>query len=163
MDQPMTQAKFLETLKAARSEWEALLARVPKDRMSEPGADGWSVKDILAHVAWYEREMLAVARARALAGSDLWNKSLEERNAAIYEENRHRPLAEVLAEAEAMYRQLAPELEALTDEDLMDARRFREMPAEWLPWQVLASNTYEHYQEHIPQIQAWLEERAASR
>jgi hypothetical protein len=162
MDQPMTRTKFLETLKAARSEWEALLARVPKDRMTEPGADGWSVKDIIAHVAWHEREMLEVTKERALVGSDLWNKPLEERNATIYQENRHRPLAEVLTEAEAMYRQLEPRLEALTDEDLTDAGRFRDMPAEWLPWQLFASNTYEHYQEHIPQIQAWLEKKVAS-
>jgi hypothetical protein len=32
------------------------------------------------------------------------------------------------------------------------------MPEDWEPWQVIAGNTYEHYQEHIPDIRDWLAE-----
>ena len=34
---------------------------------------------------------------------------------------------------------------AVPDKDLMDPARFSGMPADWEPWQVIASNTYEHY------------------
>ena len=57
------------------------------------------MKDILAHIAWYEREMIGMLRAHAVAGSDLWDVSLDARNAAIYEINAGRPLGEVQAEA----------------------------------------------------------------
>ena len=33
-----------------------------------------------------------------------------------------------------------------------------EMPEEWEPWKVIASNSYEHYHQHIPGIRAWLDE-----
>jgi Mycothiol maleylpyruvate isomerase N-terminal domain len=77
----MNRATFLATLRAGRAEWEALLATIPIDRMTEPGAAGdRSVKDVVAHVTWSEREMIGVARAHALVGSDLWRLSQDERN-----------------------------------------------------------------------------------
>ncbi|MCC7355804.1 MAG: phosphoribosylanthranilate isomerase [Anaerolineae bacterium] len=156
----MNKAQFLDNLQTERARWEALLAQVDKARLTEQGVAGeWSVKDVIAHVAWFEREMVGVLRQRALRGSDLWNVRQEQRNAVIFQENQYRPLADVLAEAREVYRQLLPLIEALTDEDLNDASRFAEMPAEWKPWQVLADNTYDHYRAHAPSIQTWLEKR----
>ena len=42
----------------------------------------------------------------------------------------------------------------MTEEDLINPANFGEMPTDWIPWQVIASNTYKHYQNHLPQIQA---------
>ena len=59
----MDRSLFLDELRAARAEWEAALAEIPSERMTEPGlAGGWSVKDLIAHVAWSEREMIGVIR-----------------------------------------------------------------------------------------------------
>jgi len=33
------------------------------------------------------------------------------------------------------------------------------MPADWRPWQVVASNTYEHYDDHAQQAEAWIAKR----
>lgn len=63
----MEKTTFINTLKEARAEWEALLAQVDEDRMLQPGAAGkWSVKDIIAHVTWGEREIVPVMRTHAL-------------------------------------------------------------------------------------------------
>jgi hypothetical protein len=32
---------------------------------------------------------------------------------------------------------------------LHDPGRFTDMPPDWLPWDLLAQNTYEHYQDHL--------------
>lgn len=130
--------------------------------MTEPGLAGeWSLKDIIAHVTWGEREMVGVLEARALVGSDLWNVSTDERNAAVYEQNRDRPLGDVLAEAQEIHAQLFTALEMLTDEDLNDPQRFQDMPADWIPWKLIAGNSYGHYDEHSPSIRAWLEQTPA--
>ena len=156
----MNRTQFLDNQRTERARWEALLAQVDEARMSEPGVAGeWSVKDIIAHVTWFEREMVGLLRERALAGSDLWNVKQDQRNAVIFQENRERPLADVLAEAQEVYRQLLPLLEALTDEELNDARHFRNMPTDWQPWDLIAGNIYDHYRAHIPSIEAWLEKR----
>jgi uncharacterized protein (TIGR03083 family) len=161
MEAEMTKAQFLDLLRVSRAEWDALLARVPEDRMSAPGvAGGWSVKDVIAHITWHEREMLGVLQAHALVGSDLWDLPLDERNAIIYAQNRDRPLAEVLAESRAVYPQLLAAAQALTEADLTDPGRFANMPGDWVPWQLLAENTYTHYRDHIPAMRAWLEQES---
>ncbi len=154
----MDKATFLGTLRTKRAEWETLLAEVGEARMTQPGAAGeWSVKDIIAHVAWGEREMVGVLQARALVGSDLWNLSTDERNAVVFEQNRHRSLQDVLTEEEQLYAELLSGLEAISDEDLNNPQRFRDMPPTWIPWQILSGNSFGHYAEHIPSIRAWLD------
>ena len=158
MDTPMTGAKFLDSLRSGRAEWEALLAQIGADRMTQPGVEGdWSIKDIIAHVTWHEREMVGVLRARALIGSELWNLPTDERNAAIFEQNKDRALDDVLQESRQMFPQLLELAAGLSDEELNDPRRFSEMPEEWTPWELVAGNSYTHYPDHIASIRAWLD------
>lgn len=157
----MDRATFLARLHSARAEWEALLAEVGEERMLLPAATGtWSVKDVLAHIMWGEHEMVGVCRARALVGSELWQLTDEERNPIVVSCYRDRPLAEIVAEERQVYAQLLAEVHRLCDTDLNDAGRFRDMPAHWLPWQLLAGNSFQHYQDHILPIRAWLAQQA---
>lgn len=153
----MDKATFIETLHARRAEWEALLAEVGEARMLQPGAAGeWSVKDVIAHVMWSEREMVGVMQAHALVGSDLWDLPQDERNAVVFAELRELPLHDVLTEEQQVYAQFLEAVQALSDEDFTDSRRFREMPEQWLPWQIFAGCSFAHYRQHMPSIRAWL-------
>lgn len=154
----MYKAIFLEMLQTGRAQWEALLAKADQARMTEPGIEGeWSIKDILAHIAWYEREMVGILQTRALIGSSLWVLPNAERNAAIFDQNRDRSLSEVLSETQRVYAELLQAAQGLAEEDLIDPSRYRDMPADWVPWKVFADNSYEHYAAHIPAIRAWLD------
>lgn len=154
----MKKSEFLQQVQDTRAKWDDLLAQAPEDRMEDSGAAGkWTVKDIVAHITWGEKEMIGVIRSRALAGSDLWNASQTERNEVVYLENRDRALQEVLDEARQVYADLFEALTTLSEEDLNDAHHFAQMPESWQPWQVFASNTYEHYLEHIPSVRTWLD------
>jgi len=46
-------------------------------------------------------------------------------------------------------------IQAMSEEDLFNSGRFAWAEGEPL-WQVIAGDTYEHYQEHQKQIQEWL-------
>lgn len=153
----MTKTEFLQKERDAHADWERLLATIPTSRMLDVVAGGWTVKDIIAHVTWGEREMVGVLKQRALIGSDLWSVSQQERNDAVWEQNRAKSLLDVLSEAGQVYAELVEELEKIEDEELNEARYFREMPADWKPWQVIAGNTFEHYPEHVAMIREWLE------
>lgn len=154
----MDKLMFLEVIKAARYDFEAVLRRLNDEQMAQPGVSGeMSVKEIIAHVTWYEREMVGVLQGRALAGSDLWGHSPAERNAAILVANRDRSLAEVRAEARQVYLQLIELLEGTDEDVLKNPAHFRDMPADWVPWQVIAENSSEHYAHHGADIRAWLE------
>jgi uncharacterized protein (TIGR03083 family) len=153
----MNKPDFLDALQTAHAEWEAVLAQVGEARMSGPCVVGdWSVKDLIAHITWFEREMVGVLRARALVGSDLWNLPQDQRNAAILEQNRQRPLSDVLTEAREVFPQLVELVQALDDQDLNDPSRFADMPADWVPWQIIAGNTFDHYRAHAPDLRKWL-------
>ncbi len=154
----MDKTTLIETLRAERKQWETLLAHMSEERMVQPGVAGeWSVKDIIAHVMWYERETVGVLQQRAFVGSPLWNVSLEERNAAMVAENRHRSLAEVRVEAQQVFEQLIQAIQELSDAELNDTNSLRNIPPNWLPWQVIASNSYEHYHQHTPSLRAWID------
>lgn len=153
----MEQMTFISTVRATRAELDSAMASLSEQQMLEPGASGeMSVKDILAHIAWFEREMIGLLHERALAGSDLWNLPTDERNAAILQLNRQRSLQAIRQEAEEVFHKLLKELGDLDEAALDDPAGFRDMPADWSPRQLLAENTYEHYHHHLADIQAWL-------
>src|SRR5260370_35272073 len=97
--------------------------------MLRPGAAGeWSVKDIIAHVMWSEREMVGVMQAHALVGSDLWDLPEDERNAVVFAEQLDRPLPDVLTEEHKGHAQFLEARQPLSDSDFTAPRRFRESP-----------------------------------
>ena len=149
----MDKREFIDRVKSERELWNELLSQVPDDQMLTPGVEGdWSVKDVLAHVMWYEREMIGVLKARALVGSDLWALPLDERNAAVHGEVSGMSLEEVRAEAACVFPTLVEQLELLPEEALHDAAHFADMPAEWAPSVVIGSNTFSHYPQHTESI-----------
>jgi hypothetical protein len=146
----MTRDELLNAIHASRREWDALLEAVSDEAMLSPAeAGGWSVKDVVAHIAWHEREMAGLLRDMTLAGSDLWLLPLHERNAIIHEQSKNRSLEDVRAEAATVYAELLSLLGGLSDEDLNDPSHFKDMPPDWLPWKLIAENTYEHYNDHM--------------
>jgi hypothetical protein len=63
MDTPVDKTQLLEWIAASRAELDAVIAPLTDAQMTVPGAEGTlSVKDLLAHVSWWERRTL-----RALA------------------------------------------------------------------------------------------------
>ena len=150
----MTKAQVLGNIRTARATWEAALTSLNDDQITQPGAGGWSIKDIIAHLTWHEREMIGVVQAHALVGSEMWGWPLDERNHAIYLANRDRSLPEVRQEAGQVYALLLQSLETLSDEDLNDPAGFPGMPEDWQPWKLIAENTWEHYQDHLADVQA---------
>jgi hypothetical protein len=157
MDQPGSVQQFVKTIQNAWTAWEALIKQVDQERFTSPGVAGeWSLKDIIAHITWHEREMVGLVEAHALVGSDLWDLPTDERNVAIYEEVRHQPLEQVLEESTQVHQKLLDVLPTLSEADLTDPGTFPNMPPDWQPWMVIAQNTYEHYQVHIQDVQRWL-------
>jgi hypothetical protein len=160
MPNQMTKASLLETLHAERSRWEALLTEVGKARMTTPIlASWWSVKDIIAHIAWHEWQTAAVLQpypGRRLVRDWLWVSAAARRNAVLFAESRDRSLPEVQTDAHQAFAQMVAAVEALTARDLTDHHRFPNTPPGWQPWSFIAGHSYEHYREHMLSIRAWL-------
>jgi Mycothiol maleylpyruvate isomerase N-terminal domain len=145
---------------AERANWETVLARVPRERLIEPGLPGgWSVKDVLAHMSWAMHEGIGVMRAKRLVGSDLWKLDDDGRNAIVVEQSRARPLEEILADYESATGDYMRELAALSDDELNDPALWPEMPPDWRPWRILYDP--EHYAHHARDVREWLNRPAS--
>ena len=154
----MEKSEVISRVRTERNRWKEIMARIDDDLMLKSGIEGhWSAKDILAHVMWYEREIVGMLRSRALVGSDLWALPLDERNAGVYEETKNMTLADVRAEFARVFPELLELLEALPEDAYGDASCFQAMPAEWDPWFVIAGNTFNHYLDHTESLRQLLE------
>ena len=155
----MDKGELIRRIESARRGWDELLAGVDDDLALEPGAEGGlSAKDLVAHVTWYEREVVRMLRTRTMEGSGLWALGPDERNAAIHEQARDVPLEEVRAESARVFEELIEQLRLLPCEVYADAARFANMPRDWAPWELIAGNTIWHYPDHTGAIRGLLEE-----
>lgn len=155
---PMPVAVLLDKLRTERANLNELLAQIPPEQMTQPGAEGhWSVRDMLVHITWYDREVAGAIERRALeGGSPLFGLSIDERNIAMLAEAQALTLDEVLAESHQVFERLLAAAATLSEEDMADPARLG-MPPEWVPSTTIAINTYRHYRQHIPALRAWVE------
>lgn len=164
-DEPMTGARLAGILQAERAEWNALLARVSIERMEEPGAVGvWSVKELIAHLTWYERAVVESA-ARVLQGErfarpadqgEMAGLNIDERNARITAQARARSAGDILADADDVFQRLLAMIATVPDYILNDASALG-LPDDIPPWMRVANNSYAHYREHARDLSAWLQ------
>lgn len=165
MDSRMTKTRLLETLYARRAEWESLLAEVPVDRMAEPGVAGeWSVKDIIAHLTFHERwladRLHENLRGEVYVPSADDRLDFDEANDRVFQQNRHRSVEDVLADARDVYQRLAAGLEAHSESFLIEPQHFPGVPQPVVIWHILRGNIYDHYEQHAPSIRNWLARQA---
>lgn len=143
----------MEKVTQVHQEYMSLVNTLNQEQLCRPNTCGdWSVKDIIAHITWYEREMVGLLSGRALQGSPLWEIPTDNRNEIIHERVKEYPISMVFAESDEVFKTLLTLLDGLKDEELNEAKYFLEMPAEWTPREVIASNTYEHYSNHVGDI-----------
>jgi hypothetical protein len=149
----MTKTEFLLNLQNGRRQWHQIWRGIDLFGTSSPRRPGeLSLRDILYHVAWYEREMVNMMKLRSFSGSPWWDLPVEERNSLIKTEGMTISLLQAWRVEEQAFTDLLAQLQTLTDEELEDPRLFKEMPLDTKPWEVIASNTYEHYVEHFSSI-----------
>ena len=161
MDTPGNIHELIQVIEDAWLNWMNIINQMQAKGSTNNDMGNWSLKDIIAHITWHEKEMVGLIQAHALVGSELWNLPTDKRNAAIYEQVKHLPLELVLAESEQVHQQLIDALPTLSDEDLTDPDSFPNMPPDWQPWMIIAQNTYEHYEDHMKDVEQWLAEHDA--
>jgi hypothetical protein len=167
MDVSTSKDALLERIESERRAWDALLVEVGERRMEQPGVNGvWTFKDMMSHLIAYRRQTVNRLQA-AVQGTEPapppwppeWDDNdeaqLDRINAYIYEANKDRPLADVLAESRAQFGQMYDAVAALSDDALFTRSRFT-----WLegwPLAAVLDSSYGHlHEEHEPDIRAWL-------
>ena len=161
---PPTKSDLLEVIRTQRATLESLFGGLTDSQMTTPGVEAaWSIKDILAHIAAWER--LATDRLHAaLTGEPLkfplikGDADVDKFNAEVYAKNQGQPLPEVQHEYQAAHAVFMAQIESL-EEDFLP----KPLPFDWagkLTAQVVISaNTHWHYLEHAEAIEKWLDQQ----
>jgi hypothetical protein len=157
---------LLNWLQEENRKWEVLLDHIGPARMDQPGINGsWSMKDIVAHLTGWNRNLVACLQAAQRGESEPappWPahlKSEDEINAWIYETNRGKPVSEVLQESRQVNQQLMAVIEQLPDDVRID--EVQEGHPFNLVWvddkRFLAGEFFDHFwDDHEADVQAWL-------
>ena len=136
--------------------WHALqdsYAGLSEAELLQPGVTGtWSVKDIIAHVTWWEEEALAHLPL-VLAGGrpprySITHGGIDAFNAKMTTQRKDLSLAEVLRRRDDIHRRLVALVGSVPETQITGETRFRRR---------LRLDTYEHYPKHARAIRTWRE------
>ena len=147
----MDRQKLLKQLDKAWTAFKESYADLPDSLLTEPGVTGnWSVKDIIAHVTWWEEEALkhlplVIKGGRPPRYSAKYG-GIDAFNALMTELKRNLSLCDVLRQQDKTHRRLIAYIRSLPEEQFMSETRVRRR---------LRLDTYNHYPKHAQAIRAW--------
>ena len=150
-----------QLLKRLEEAWEALkesYAGLSDGELLEPGVAGvWSVRDVIAHVTWWEEEALThlpliLAGGRPPRYSVTYG-GIDAFNAKMTAQKKDLSLAEVIGQRDEVHRRLIAFIESAPGDQVSGETRFRRR---------LRLDTYGHYAKHARAIRNWREQSGRS-
>lgn len=165
---PPDKASLLAKMRAERAVWDGLVDRLPVPILTVGVLpNGWSVKDLTAHIAAYEKwtaaQITAANEGRQPTDMELYGMehlppeaatwTVDEANAVIYEQYRDTPLDEVMTFAHQTFQALLTAVAAVPDEDLSRAGA-QEWTGHLTLLDLVPAQSYEHYHQHIDELRA---------
>jgi hypothetical protein len=165
---PPTIDDIIIRMNEARAALEAVFTRVDDTLLAAASTPTqWAIKDHLAHLAAWAEGMAALLRgeprweAMGLTLEFVQTHDVDAVNARLFDLHEARSLAEVRAMFAAAHHSVIAALAALTDADLLRTYDTFQTDNPYDDnirpiWYWIEDNTYGHYTEHIPWIQAWL-------
>lgn len=169
---PLSNHHKTALLKSIEREWTALwsvIDRLSPEQMTGLDSGGWSPRDNLAHLTEWIKVLLGYHIDKRPAHEVLgmpqetvkdWEVAIGDNeetilNPALFERNKNRPTAEVLAELKKTYAELIARLEGMSIDDLMSPRRAQDPQKRPLVLWILGETT-EHFAEHRATIEKLL-------
>ena len=156
---------------------DELLARIARDRalltdaiarlddeaiLAPSRNDGWTAKDILAHLtAWEQRLLRWIERWRATGDPGrpevaVTGERMDQINDEDYLAAREKPIVDVRRESSDSYDAIMRAVDGMGDDELAQCPESADGPS-WF-W-IIGASTYEHYEEHREEMEAWQNER----
>lgn len=163
----MKKSELLEALEKGREEFLDLLENLSEQELQQPNVVGdWSIKDILVHLSRWEAELVKLLY-QAHQGTPPTTQhfsapDVDAVNARWYSESRQRSLERALEDFHAVRTQTLRRVEAFSDQDLNDVRRYPWLDGKPL-WEWIEGDSFGHEAEHGEQIRVWLARREDKR
>jgi hypothetical protein len=154
----MDKAGLLDTIREAHRPIENAVAGLDDSALlaPAPGMDGWTRKDVVAHIEWWHDHSARVIEA-LLAGNEPYPRAgpfdLDALNARILEQNRERSAADVRSGEASSFVRLIEGVEAASEEELFQVGRYAWLGADAALRHTVEADSSEHYPDHLPHLQ----------
>lgn len=161
---------LLAALREIRDQWETLFAQLDEAQLNAPMAPShWSAKDVLTHLwAWQQRTIARVEAAQhnrepvfpswGGEGDPDTPDNVNAANAFTYDTYHVQPWPVIHEMWRAGFQHLLDLADALPERDLLDTGRYVWLNGYSIAFILIA--TYDHHQEHLEKMQAWLQDHA---
>jgi hypothetical protein len=131
-------------------------AGLTDEQLMRPGVTGdWSVRDILAHISWWEEEALKylphLLRGERLPRYSALYGGIDAFNAQMTEKKRGLSLSEVLRQLDETHQRLVEYVQTVPEEQYASETPFRHR---------MRLDTYGHYLVHARAIREWRQRSA---
>ena len=164
MPDDLSKQDLLAAIRRERARLDQLFASLNDANMLLPARDdGWTAKDILAHVTTWERRLITWIQRWCSTGDParpevgiVW-KGIDPLNERDYLAARATPLIAVRRQAASSCDAVLAAVEAFSDLEFAVHPDLDDGPS-W-SW-IIGANTHEHYLEHRGELEAWLERSA---
>ena len=152
----MNKQNLIENIHDGRRELDAAVARISDERKIMVILHGeWSIKDLIGHLGFWEERVVILFNVLRSGDTPEPYEDVDDLNSKAIIRSRNLTLSEVFRIEEAAYKNVLAVIEEATDKELFDpnyfqwtnGRRFEEL---------ISDNTWGHYEEHLPEINAWL-------
>jgi hypothetical protein len=158
---------ILAAMREQFDHWESVLANLSDEQITTPQFDdNWSIKDVVAHLWGWQQISVARAESAVLNREPrmpdwvvqlhgVWEVDADRTNAAIYQLFHELPWSEVHRRWRQGYLRFVELGEFISEKDFLDGDTYP-----WLKGNSVAAyflGSYEHHQEHIEKLLAWLE------
>ncbi|MFW9856639.1 MAG: DinB family protein [Candidatus Thorarchaeota archaeon] len=143
----MTLEELISTMKRERKRWDELIKTlIDSGYANEIIKDKWTLKDVIAHIYWYEFEIVNALRQKSIKNIAFWNESIKKRNLSIFNQTNRLSLEEILKEANKTFAGLIIEVEKLSNDDLKSRSFFKD--SRKTVFRLIMGNSTGHYSEH---------------
>ncbi|MCX6069200.1 MAG: ClbS/DfsB family four-helix bundle protein [Chloroflexi bacterium] len=156
----MNKHELTAKLLSERARLDAALSRIDEERMPLIILYGeWSVKDLIGHLGYWENILIALFSTLRAGKTPEPFPELDAINARVLADSRKQSLSEVRRQEKTAYQKILALLEDATDHELFDAAHFAWTKGK--PFEnFIADNTFGHYEEHLPELLAWLKRKS---
>ena len=167
-DTPSTMAELRARIDDSYAALEQTLAQLSDEQLTIPIDGSWTAKDLLAHIAAWERVMMhfhvgdrSFEEVTGLTSVPYATTPVDQINEAFYARDRDLPLAQVLGSFRSTHQELLALLDGMSEADLWrpyaPAGRNSSQLIQWI-----IGDSYDHYDEHRATLERLLGAQASS-
>jgi hypothetical protein len=143
------QQKLLNLLERAAADEQAFVDGLSGQERAAAGTmEQWSAKDVVVHIAFWKEHQAANVSAALRGETPPRTEDYHQVNAEVFEQNRDRPWADVLDDAERAHNQMVEIVQTSTEEQLAE---FEPLPWRdgWSLWRLVAGTAFIHPMIHL--------------